>query len=138
MCWVSSGCSDVAVMHEAVLFVIAVTVTRALFLYIQSLEEIEVILAKAERSMNQLKCKIAAESQCIRFASSPQQLSLCLVSCCMCSRIREHMSLVCFEPGLSQASRGVCCYCKPASRAHTLLAEVHRLPTSLGEQVGGA
>jgi hypothetical protein len=29
------------------------------------MEEIEVVLSKAERSMNQLKCKIAAEMQFI-------------------------------------------------------------------------
>jgi hypothetical protein len=32
----------------------------------QSLDEIEAILAKAERSMNELKGKIAAETQSIR------------------------------------------------------------------------
>jgi hypothetical protein len=32
----------------------------------QSLEDIEAMLGKAERSMKQLKCKVAAESLCIR------------------------------------------------------------------------
>jgi hypothetical protein len=32
----------------------------------QSLEDIEAVLGKAERSMKQLKCKVASESLCIR------------------------------------------------------------------------
>ena len=36
-----------------------------LMIWMQSMEEIERVLAKAERSMNQLKCKLAAETQCL-------------------------------------------------------------------------
>jgi len=46
----------------------------------QSLEDIEAMLVKAERSMNQLKCKVSAEAHFIRYVSAR--------ACCIFSRCK--------------------------------------------------
>jgi hypothetical protein len=127
---------------------------------LQSLEEIEAILVKAERSMNELKCKIAAETQSIRFrlsrgsrhavpacsaapsislAAAPEPRCPPAAHPVMISLRSTARSLPNSHPTpawVTQAGRGEHRHCAPAGRANTLLAACHRCPPALGHEVG--
>jgi len=126
---------------------------------LQSLEEIEAILVKTERSMNELKCKIAAETQSIRFMLSRAALCHAVPVCsaapsisCAASEQRcpsaahpvmiSPRSTACSLPNshptpawVTQAGRGEHRHCAPAGRANTILAACRRFPPALGHEV---
>ena len=127
---------------------------------LQSLEEIEAILVKAERSMNELKCKIAAETQSIRFrlsrgsrpsvpaCSAAPSISRAAAPVPRCppaahpvmisprSTARSLPNFHATPAWVTQAGRGEHRHCAPAGRANTLLAACHRCPPALGHEVG--